>query len=181
LTNAVNEAEAATLALTQAIADAEGAKDDLSVASKVAVVGVVSNRKTICAAANSCTRAELLSLQEKVAVASLLVVEATQAVIVKAQNLQALVEALDSNFDVSTVKSLLDAAAVLIDLQKAMGWPGTSWRLGRLARRGSQRRLSGWPFCSTAPADTWSTTRHARGRSASAPGSWRVAATPRPS
>jgi hypothetical protein len=117
---AVSEANAATQALTDAIADANAAKDDLSVASKVAVVGVVSNGKTICAAANSCTRAELLSLQEKVAVASKLVVETTRAVIVKAQNLQALVEALDSNFDVSTVKSLLDAAKVaFIEVQTA--------------------------------------------------------------
>jgi hypothetical protein len=62
----------------------------------------------------------LLGLQEKVAVASLLVAERTQAVIVKAQNLQALVEAFDSNFDVSTVKSLLDAAKVaFIEVQTA--------------------------------------------------------------
>jgi hypothetical protein len=118
--NAVSEARAATQALTTAIAAAEAAKEDLSVASKVAVVGVVSNGKTICAAANSCTRSELLGLQEKVAVVSLLVAERTQAVIVKAQNLQALVEAFDSNFDVSTVKSLLDAAKVaFIEVQTA--------------------------------------------------------------
>jgi hypothetical protein len=119
-TNAVNEAEAATLELTQAISAADTAKSDLSVASSVAVVGVVSNGITICAAANSCTRAELLGLQEKVAVASLLVAERTQAVIVKTLNLKAVVLQAIPEFNVSIVNSKLDIAqAAFAEVQTA--------------------------------------------------------------
>ena len=86
----------------------------------MAVVGVVSNGKTICAAANSCTQSELLGLQEKVAVASLLVVERTQAVIVKTLNLKAVVLQAIPSFDVSIVNSKLDIAQVaFIEVQTA--------------------------------------------------------------
>lgn len=120
ISNAVTEARAAAAALTTAIADANAAKDDLSVASKVAVVGVVSNGKTICVAANSCTRAELLGLQEKVAVAALVVAERTQTVIVKTQNLQAVVLAVLPGFDVTAVNQELAVAKLaFVEVQTA--------------------------------------------------------------
>lgn len=136
--NAVIEAREATQALTTAIAAAEVAKDDLSVASRVAVVGVVSNGQTICAAANSCTRAELLGLQEKVAVASLLVAERTQAVIVKAQNLQAVVVAVNPSFNVITVNSKLDAAKVaFIEVQTAANTAAQSYNTASAGSSGT--------------------------------------------
>lgn len=108
--NAVKAANDASAALTQAIANSTAAASNLSAASKVAVVGVVNNGVTICAAPNSCTKAELLFLQLRATELAKEVAVLTQDLVVKTQNLAALVKKDLPSFDFEVVNAELDIA-----------------------------------------------------------------------
>jgi hypothetical protein len=107
---ASNEVRDARQALTAAVDEATRAVGNLSVASQVDVVGVVSNGVTICAAANSCTLAELRLLELRVVESSQLVVERTRAAIIKIQNLVAVIERDLPSFPVANASAAIIAA-----------------------------------------------------------------------
>lgn len=67
ITDKAAAAQAAATAAVVAQAAAAQAASDLDVASKVTVVGVVNGGRTICAAATTCTKAEVLALSLKAA------------------------------------------------------------------------------------------------------------------
>jgi len=78
---------AATAAATAATAASDAAAD-LAVASKVEVVGVVNGSRTVCAAANTCTKAEILALNLKAAQTAVASANATNFAIYMANALK---------------------------------------------------------------------------------------------
>jgi hypothetical protein len=91
-------------------AAAAQAASDLDVASKVTVVGVVNGGRTICAAATTCTKAEILALNLKAAQTAVAAVNASNYAIYLTTVLRDQVLVANPTASVSAANSLLTTA-----------------------------------------------------------------------
>ena len=95
---------------TTAQSTAAAAAADLLVASNVTIVGVVSAGRTICAAANSCTKAEISALTYKAAETAKNAAEASLFAITAANQLKSSISTAAPNVNVSAATNALSAA-----------------------------------------------------------------------
>ena len=89
-------------------------------ASNVAIVGVVNGGRTICAAATSCTKAELLALSLNAAVLAQKAVDATNLALLWSNQLKSAILAKSPSFAITAfTTALADATAAAAKAQAA--------------------------------------------------------------
>ena len=111
VTTAQSVATQAATAATTALATASTASANLLAASSFMVVGVVNAAgSTICAAAASCTSAEVSTLRYRSAMAAKSAVEASLYAVTKANELKAAIISVEPNLDISTATVSIDIA-----------------------------------------------------------------------
>jgi hypothetical protein len=110
ITSAYNAALAAYNAAVAAQAAAAQAASDLAVASKVNVVGVVNGGRTICAAATTCTKAELLALSLKAAQTAVASADAANTAIYLALVLRDQILFVNPSASVTSANALITTA-----------------------------------------------------------------------
>ena len=120
ISNALTQANLAAQAAVAAATVAAQAASDLAVASNVAIVGVVNGGRTICAAATTCTKNEILALSLNAAVTAQKATDASNYAILKSNELKAAVAAKDSNFNINAfTAALAEATAAAVKAQAA--------------------------------------------------------------
>ena len=110
IASAYTKADTAAKASVTAAAVAAQAASDLAAASTVAIVGVVNGGRTICAAATSCTKAEILALGLNAAVTAQKAVDATNVAILAANDLKTAILAKAPNFAIAAFNNAVAEA-----------------------------------------------------------------------
>ena len=108
---AYTQADLATKAAVVAATAAANAASDLAAASAVAVVGVVNGGRTICAAATSCTKAEILALSFNAALTAQKAVDATNFALLWSNTLKTAILAKSPTFAITAFNTALTTAA----------------------------------------------------------------------
>jgi len=156
---AYTQADLAAKAAVTAAAAAAQAASDLAVASNVAIVGVVNGGRTICAAANSCTKAEILVLGLNAAVLAQKAVDATNFAVLVAQALKDVVLSKSANFPISTFNTwVADAKAAAVKAQASADQAESDYNKAAAALGATGTTIAVGPTGTTGTTGTSGTT-----------------------